>query len=269
MWYYTPATDTWTKCPIEMEENGRYDFNFIHFPRSDTIWIVVKNIGTWTKLRAFDMATETWSDLLDYGIPTFSKSWDADEDTLRQEALVSSDGDPVRFYIFEPTDHSFTELDNVPSALSGNHAIVYIPKHDLYFIHDYANGTDWTFHPADRTWQQVQTTDSPADRIDRYIVYDPLNDLIIIDNNPFHAIRFVPGTTSVETGKREGVDAGLRASLRLGVYNLRGRRIRELTADSESFGTGINLNMSGLPAGIYFLKAMGSKKYIRRILIMK
>ena len=57
---------------------------------------------------------------------------------------------------------------------------------------------------------------------------------------------------------------------RFGIYSTDGRMVRDLTGEKNRLASGITLNPSGLPAGVYVLKAVSGKAVVtRRIAVMK
>jgi hypothetical protein len=60
------------------------------------------------------------------------------------------------------------------------------------------------------------------------------------------------------------------SKINLSVYNVNGKLVKKLIADSRQLKTGINLNTSGLSTGIYILKAQTAlKTFSKRLFVQK
>jgi hypothetical protein len=293
IWKWDPASGAWTECaPVWTSYN--YDQNFMHFRGSDTLWILGPNSGGWVSLYAFDLAAEALSPSLSYGMASFA-AYDGMTavDTLRQTALFSTS---AGFYVFTPGTHSLARIAGAPAGISGGvAAIAYVQKQDLFFIHDWANASDWAYHPANQTWDSLQTVASPSDASGmgqnsrhRNIVYDPVADLLVIHGaDGFKAIRLNPAAmgfrllqpkaaTSVSLVVSPNPVGSFGRILvsgsdrigRLSVTGIDGRGVADLTAGARDGA--VSWDTRSLPAGVYIVKLeSASGTACRRVLVMQ
>jgi hypothetical protein len=292
MWKYHIPTDTWTKIAAPWPDNdlGGYDANFLHLPGSDTLWVFTQNSGTWISLHAFNMADETWSQKIDYGVRTHSSRHGA-EDTLRRRMLyLSSTG----YHFLEPSTGALTKFADTTDGLPANAVMTYIPKYDRYFIYSRWDQEIWILNPADTSFELAANNNDPGKRIDRYITYDPLNDVIATFNvdNEYHVFRYKPETTSVE---KVGLVAdrvkilvspnpfnstvkimvrryayGVRR-VSTQIYDISGKLVKDFTPYASRITPyTFAWNTAALPSGIYILRAtVGSRTFTKRIFLQK
>lgn len=266
LWKYHVPTDTWTKIttPLPDAEIGGYDANFAYLPGSDTLWVFTQNSGTWINLYAFNMADETWTQKINYGVRTYG-SRHAAEDTLRRCVLYLS---ATGYHFLDPAAGSLVKFADTSDGLPANAVMTYIPKYDRYFIYSSGKKEVWTLNPADTTWTRIASNNDPGKRIDRYIAYDPMNDVVATFNvdGEFYVFRYKPEVSSasrpapqtVMTGfttspnpARNTVRITVKGASSLSVFNCSGKRVADL---HHHAGTAL-WNAGNLPSGVYIVRA--------------
>ncbi len=193
-WSYDVATGAWTNVTGQPPGPSGFQTHFAHFPDSDTLWVFTPRGGSWTNLYAFDMARQTWAEKQVGRTEGFAVQHVA-ADARRKRALVRVNfRTPFEslFALFDPDTSVLTPVRH-PAEFSTRSRMVYMPRHDRYFIHDPA-GKDWTYDPAGDKFERVPAANSSTLRMDNYIVYDEANDLVVIYTieDRFEVFRYVP-----------------------------------------------------------------------------
>lgn len=194
-WSYDVTKRTWTDVTGTLPGPTGFQTHFAHFTDSDTLWVFSKATGGWTCIYAFDMSKQSWAEKHIGKTDAFELSHVA-VDRKRGKALVRvSFRKPFesRFAVFDPAKPELTPIPH-PAQITERARMVYIPRHDRYFIHDPASGTDWTCDPATGQFRQIKASPGDKLRMDNYIVYDEANDLVVIYTieDQFKLFRYVP-----------------------------------------------------------------------------
>lgn len=204
-WSYDVAKNAWTDVTGKKPGPTGYQTHFAHFAGSDTLWVFTNRGGSWMNLYAFDMKKQAWAEKQIGRTNGFGASHVA-IDAKRKLALVrASFRKPFAsaFAIFDPAKKSLTPLKH-PPEISTSSRMAYIPKHDKFFIHDPGGrkkkgedggkGKDWVYDPADSKFTQVKASNGDTLRMDNYLTYDALNDIVVIYTikNQFKVFRYVP-----------------------------------------------------------------------------
>jgi N-acetylneuraminic acid mutarotase len=98
---------------------------------------------------------------------------------------------------YDYSTDTWTEIDD-GSGPQGrfNHMMIYLPVHHQLFLFGGFSSNDrisdtWIYDIADNRWTRLRTDNSPSDRSDSAIAYDPQNDVVILvdgyardDTNP-------------------------------------------------------------------------------------
>jgi len=218
LWKYHSPSDTFIKINAAIPDSQLirpgYGVCYNHFPGSDTLWVFAPDGGTWVQAYVFNLAAETWSRAIDYGTKTYGLSFTA-EDPARGQILVwTSEG----FYFMERATAKMTRIANQPDTLPASASagvMAFLPKYGCYFIYSPSSAQAWIMNPADTSWHRVADNNDPGKRIDRYFVYDPLNDVLATFNvdNEYHVFRYKPdGGTGADFRKPPPAGDAMRIS---------------------------------------------------------
>ena len=200
-WSYDVEKDAWTDVTGKLPGPTGYQTHFAHFAGSDTLWVFSTRTGAWMNLYAFDMKKQEWAKEQVGRTRGFSLGHVA-VDTKRKRALVrASFRRPFASYfaIFDPEKKTLTPIKH-PGEIKNKARMAYIPRHDMFFIHDPEEGTDWIYDPEKGEFGQIEASNGDKQRIDNYLTYDPVNDIIVIYTlkGGFKVFRYVPARPQQE-----------------------------------------------------------------------
>jgi hypothetical protein len=256
-------------------------------------------------IKVFNMTDSTWSQkpipANTTGIDFFGSG--NDYDAKRKRMILfggywSHPSNAMRYYYPEQNSYEVVNVSgpkppvppDEPHPPYSNLAV--LPSLDRYLTVEL--GQTWVFDPNSNSWSQVTTSGTAPPDIGMYMAYDKGNNVIVCFDGSgpdFYVMRYDSGTNAVEKGRgnreleisvnpnpfntatRIAVRGPASANLRVRIYDISGELIKEYVkilvdprhGSRESFVW----DASGLPCGVYIIKAKTGQRTYRRKLVLQ
>lgn len=282
MWEFSFSDNTWRQVSTTVPSAYGCEVHMIHWKTQDKILF----IDGWNKMFQFDVQTRVWSGL------TPNKSYSGDPaygsqscwDTKRDRWVFFNSG---TLFAYDPATRAFTNLSASGSKPSGEGAITYIAKYDVYLAAG-SCGT-WVYNIASQSWTQL----SGAGSLDGHpaLYYNSTTNLCYYirgwqGGEKRYTLKYTQTTATQArpSGTVQGLSvvpnpfsrtalirvpaAGKKEGACLRVYDLRGRVIMDLTRGLW-LGRAV-FDARNLEPGMYAVEyRAGNKKWMRKVCLIK
>jgi hypothetical protein len=255
------GSSLWTYDPVSKTKTGRksislpgYANNLVYFPPNDKFYYFAR--GNPTGVYELTVDRDNWSNSSVVQVTGMSGTPSSQESGWAYDAANDVIGGGVRdgqFHAYNPLSRQWTTktIQENSSASVGTqhfHAIDYDPINNVYII--LANRHTWAYRYAKGNW----TPNAEQSRVRRNMVS------IAASPNPFRKLLNIAVSCQPSAVSK----------INLQIYNINGKLIKRLNADSRKLTAGITWNAFGNPPGLYLVKVkIGNNTYTKRIMLLK
>jgi hypothetical protein len=198
VWRYEVGTDTWARieAPLPDAAIGGYGSVFAFLPGSDDLWAFSprRDSSNWLNVYRFDMQAEAWSAKSSYGQDVAGLLHAvADPDRNLFWLWTALEG-TAKLRRFDPATEQLEEVTSSPATLPSTGAMAYLTPHRSLLLYSAEADALWLYAPDSDTWTELSSPNDPNERIDHYLAYDPLDDVVVTFNvaGEFWAYRYTP-----------------------------------------------------------------------------